>query len=363
MGPGPSAIHPSVLQAAGQPVVGHLDHYFSQMMDEIKSLLRYTFQTENLVTFPISAPGTVGMESSFANLVEEGDKIIVCKNGAFGGRMENMANRMGAAVVLVEDPWGCPVNTEKLRQTITKHPDAKLVAFVHAETSTGALSDAKSICHLAKQASMLTIVDAVTSLAGIPVETDSWGADIVYSGSQKCLSSLPGLSPITFSQKAIDIIKNRKTKVQSWFMDLNLLLSYWEKSDSGARSYHHTAPVNSLYALCQSLKIVKRKTLPHLHQKHMQLHLILAEGLQDLGFRFLCKENERLPQLNTVFPPEGKTASDIIRIAMEDYNLELGAGLGELAGKAIRIGLMGHSASLKKCFLLPNRSQKHFVLI
>ena len=255
MGPGPSDISPQVLQALSRPTVGHLDPLFIKMMDELKQLLKYAFQTENEFTIAVSAPGSAGMETCFVNLIEPGEKVIVCRNGVFGERMRENVVRAGGVAVVVDDEWGTPVSVDKVEQALKDHPDAKILSFVHAETSTGARSDAEALGKLAKDHGVLTIVDAVTSLGGVPLKVDEWQLDAVYSGSQKCLSCVPGLSPVTFSPLAIEKIQARQTPVQSWFLDQSLVLGYW--SGEGKRSYHHTAPVNSLYALHESLLILK----------------------------------------------------------------------------------------------------------
>ena len=251
MGPGPSDVHPRVLSAMARPTIGHLDPCFSAMMEEVKDLLRYAFRTTNKLTIPLSGPGSVGMETCFVNLVEPGDTVIVCQNGVFGGRMKENVERCGGIAVMVMDDWGKPVDPSKVEDALKANPGAKVVAFVHAETSTGVQSDAAAICALARSHGALSIVDAVTSLGGTPVLVDEWGADAVYSGSQKCLSCMPGLSPVTISDAAADVVRKRNHKVQSWFMDLNLVMGYW--SGEGARIYHHTAPINPLYALHESL--------------------------------------------------------------------------------------------------------------
>ncbi|MGR5179212.1 pyridoxal-phosphate-dependent aminotransferase family protein [Vibrio parahaemolyticus] len=342
MGPGPSDIYPQVLQALSRPTIGHLDPLFIGMMDELKELLKYAFQTQNDFTIAVSAPGSAGMETCFVNLVEPGDKVIVCRNGVFGERMRENVVRCGGEAIVVEDDWGAPVSVSKVEQAIAEHPDAKILAFVHAETSTGAVSDAETLGALAKQHDMLTIVDAVTSLGGVPLLVDEWQLDAVYSGSQKCLSCVPGLSPVTLSPAAIEVIKSRKTTVQSWFLDQSLVLGYW--SGDGKRSYHHTAPVNSLYALHESLVLLNNEGLENAWQRHKDMHLLLREGLEKLGLRFVVEEQSRLPQLNAVYFPEGVDDAAVRTQLLEEYNLEIGAGLGALAGKAWRIGLMGYGA-------------------
>ncbi|EJO3995589.1 class V aminotransferase [Vibrio vulnificus] len=342
MGPGPSDISPQVLQALSRPTVGHLDPLFIQMMDELKQLLKYAFQTENDFTIAVSAPGSAGMEACFVNLIEPGDKVIVCRNGVFGERMRENVIRAGGEAVLVDDEWGTPVSVEKVEQALTQHPDSKILAFVHAETSTGARSDAETLGKLAKQYGVLTIVDTVTSLGGIPLKVDEWQLDAVYSGSQKCLSCVPGLAPVTFSSAAIEKIQSRKTPVQSWFLDQSLVLGYW--SGEGKRSYHHTAPVNSLYSLHEALLILKNEGLENAWARHEKMHNKLKAGLEKLGFQFVVDEEYRLPQLNAIYVPEGIDEAKVRSHLLETYNLEIGAGLGALAGKAWRIGLMGYGA-------------------
>ena len=342
MGPGPSDISPQVLQALSRPTIGHLDPLFIAMMDEVKQLLKYAFQTENEFTIAVSAPGSAGMETCFVNLIEPGEKVIVCRNGVFGERMRENVVRCGGEAILVDDEWGKPVSVEKVQQALTENPDAVAVAFVHAETSTGALSDAQAISAVARQFDALTIVDAVTSLGGVPLLVDEWQLDAVYSGSQKCLSCVPGLSPVTFSQRAVDKMKARQSPVQSWFLDQSLVLGYW--SGEGKRSYHHTAPVNSLYALHESLVLLKNEGLDNAWSRHHAMHQELKEGVEALGLKFVVEEESRLPQLNALYFPEGIDEAKVRSQLLEEYNLEIGAGLGSLAGKAWRIGLMGYGA-------------------
>lgn len=343
MGPGPSDVYPEVLAAQSRPTVGHLDPLFVGMMDELKSLIQYAFQTKNEMTMAVSAPGSAGMETCFVNLVEPGEKVIVCRNGVFGERMRQNVERMGAIAVLVDNEWGTPVDPAAVEAALKANPDAKFLAFVHAETSTGALSDAKTLCALAKQYGCLSIVDAVTSLGGVELRVDEWGIDAIYSGSQKCLSCVPGLSPVSFSPAAVEKLKNRKTPVQSWFLDQSLVMAYWT-SAGGKRSYHHTAPVNALYALHESLRILAAEGLENAWQRHHEMHLVLRAGLEKLGLNFVVAEDSRLPQLNAVYIPEGVDDAAVRTRLLKDYNLEIGAGLGALAGKAWRIGLMGFGA-------------------
>ncbi|MDG3084810.1 alanine--glyoxylate aminotransferase family protein [Vibrio hannami] len=342
MGPGPSDISPQVLQALSRPTVGHLDPLFINMMDELKQLLKYVFQTENEFTIAVSAPGSAGMEACFVNLVEAEDKVIVCRNGVFGERMRENVVRCSGEAVVVDDEWGAPVSVAKVKEALDANPDAKVLAFVHAETSTGAQSDAQALAALAQERGVLTIVDTVTSLGGVPLKVDEWGLDAVYSGSQKCLSCVPGLSPLTFSQKAVEKIKSRQSPVQSWFLDQSLVLGYW--SGEGKRSYHHTAPVNSLYALHEALLMLKNEGLENAWARHAEMHDKLKAGLERLGMKFVVEEPYRLPQLNAVYLPEGADDAAVRARLLNEYNLEIGAGLGALAGKAWRIGLMGYAA-------------------
>ena len=342
MGPGPSDVSPRVLAASSRPTIGHLDPLFVGLMDDVKGLLQYAFQTKNELTIPLSAPGSAGMEAAFVNLLECGDKVIVCQNGVFGGRMKENVERCGATAIMVMDPWGDPVDPEKLEAAIKEHPDAKVVAFVHAETSTGVRSDAETLCRLAKSAGMLVIMDAVTSLAGIDLQADAWGADVVYSGTQKCLSGLPGISPITFSNDAVAAIQARKHKVQSWFLDMNLIMGYW--GEGAKRSYHHTAPVNAVYALHEALLMLEEEGLDASFARHKANHLKLAAGLSQLGLEMAVAEDWRLPQLNSVVIPEGLDDVLIRGRLLTEFDLEIGAGLGELAGRQWRIGLMGTSS-------------------
>jgi len=342
MGPGPSDISPEVLSALSRPAIGHLDPLFVGMMDEVKAMLQYAFQTKNEFTVALSAPGSAGMEACFVNLVEAGDKVIVCRNGVFGDRMIQNVNRIGAEAIIVDSLWGRAVEVEKVEQVLIDNPEAKFVAFVHAETSTGAVSDAKAICALAQKHNCLSIVDAVTTLGGIELRVDDWGIDAIYSGSQKCLSCVPGLSPISFSEKAVNVIKNRKTPVQSWFLDQSLVMSYW--SGNGKRSYHHTAPVNSLYALHESLLQLQNEGLENSWARHKAQHKVLAKGLKKLGIKFIVPEEERLPQLNAIYIPDGVDDVKVRSYLLNHYNLEIGAGLGDFSGKAWRIGVMGYTA-------------------
>ncbi len=349
MGPGPSDVHPRILEALARPTIGHLDPAFIELMDELKVLLQYAFQTENALTMPVSAPGSAGMETCFVNLVEPGDKVIVCQNGVFGGRMKENVERCGGVPVLVEDPWGTAIDAGKLEEALKAHTDAKIVAMVHAETSTGAQSDVAALVKLAHAHGCLTIVDTVTSLGGTPVKVDEWGIDAIYSGSQKCLSCTPGLSPVSFNERALEKIRNRRTKVQSWFMDLNLVMGYWGTGTK--RAYHHTAPINTLYALHEALVILKEEGLENAWARHRKNHLALRAGLEAMGLSFVVKEADRLPQLNAVTIPAGVDDAAVRSRLLKEYNLEIGAGLGALAGKVWRIGLMGHASRAENILL------------
>ncbi len=342
MGPGPSDVDPRISEALGRPTIGHLDPAFIQLMDEIKVLLQYAFMTENALTLPISAPGSAGMEACFVNLIEPGDKVIVCQNGVFGGRMRENVERSGAIAIMVEDAWGTAIDLNKVSDAIAAHQDAKILAFVHAETSTGVESDAQALCAMAKAHGMLSIMDTVTGLGGVKVAVDEWGADAVYSGSQKCLSCTPGLSPVTFSPAATEVIKSRTTKVQSWFLDMNLVMGYW--GGEAKRAYHHTAPINALYGLHEALTLLKEEGLEQSWARHARNHQALKIGLEAMGLRLPVATAVRLPQLNAVTVPEGVDEAAVRNHLLNEFSLEIGAGLGALAGKVWRIGLMGFSS-------------------
>lgn len=345
MGPGPSDVDPKILTALGQQTLGHLDPLFIELMDQVKHQLQYAFQTKNTLTMPISAPGSAGMEACFVNLVEPGDKIIVCQNGVFGGRMKENVLRCGGEAIMVMDTWGTPTDLNKVEEALKRNPDAKAVAFVHAETSTGVRNDAEALCKLAKSFDCLTIVDAVTSLGGIELQVDNWQIDAIYSGTQKCLSCVPGLSPVSFSAKAIEAIKARKLPVQSWFLDMDLVMGYW--GQGGKRAYHHTAPVNSIYALHEALLILQNEGLEQAWHRHAQNHQLLKLGLENLGLEFVVADKYRLPQLNMVRIPQGINDAEVRNRLLNEFDLEIGAGLGELAGKVWRIGLMGYGSNRK----------------
>ncbi len=341
MGPGPSDVHPRVLAAMAQPTIGHLDPAFIALMDRVKALLQYAMRTENDLTFPISAPGSAGMEACLVNLIEPGDTAIVCRNGVFGGRMHAIVERAGGRAIAVDDPWGDPVSPEKVEAALRAHPEAKVLAFVHAETSTGALSDAASLAALARAHAedCLVVVDAVTSLGGVPLEVDAWGLDAVYSGSQKCLSCPPGLSPVSFSTRAVEAVQARGVPVQSWFLDLSLVMGYW--AGGAKRAYHHTAPVNAIYGLFESLRMLAEEGLEQAWARHRTHHEALAAGLEALGLPLRVAPAHRLPQLNVVGLPEGLDEAALRRRLLGVHGIEIGGGLGVLAGEVWRIGLMG----------------------
>ena len=343
MGPGPSNVHPRVLEAMARPTIGHLDPKFIELMDEIKELLKYAFQTNNEVTFAVSGPGSVGMETCLVNLVEPGSKVLVCINGVFGGRMKSIVERCGAEAIVVSMPWGRAIDPQLFEEMLNKNKKINVCSFVHAETSTGAKSDIKTLAEIAHRYNCIVITDTVTSLGGIPVLIDEWNIDVSYSGSQKCLSCPPGLSPVTFNERAIELIKKRKTPVQSWFMDLNLILSYW--GGSTKRVYHHTAPINSLYALHESLLLLKEEGIENSWKRHKKNGEKLVNELEKIGLKPFVKAEERLPQLTSISIPEGIDEAKVRASLLNDYNIEIGAGLGELAGKVWRIGLMGYSSN------------------
>jgi len=341
MGPGPSNVSRSVLEAMSRPLVGHLDPAFVNMMEEIKTMLRQVFLTKNAMTFPVSGTGSAGMELCFVNLVEPGDEVIIGVNGVFGARMVDVAGRCGANVTRVEASWGRIIEARQIAQALRKVSQQKLVAIVHAETSTGALTPVEEISQLAHHAGALLLLDTVTSLGGCPVRIDDWEVDAVYSGTQKCLSCPPGLAPVSLGGRAMEIAAKRKAKVQSWYLDVNLLASYWGQD----RVYHHTAPISMNYALHEALRLVLEEGLENRWRRHEQNHLALKAGLEAMGLEIASQEGHQLWQLNAVAVPEGVDEAAVRKRLLSDFNIEIGAGLGPLKGKIWRVGLMGETSS------------------
>jgi alanine-glyoxylate transaminase / serine-glyoxylate transaminase / serine-pyruvate transaminase len=343
MGPGPSNVAPSVLKAMSMPLLGHLDPVFVKMMEEIKGMLREVFLTKNEMTFPVSGTGSAGMEFCCVNLIEPGDEVVIGVNGVFGTRMVDVAERCGAKVTKVEAPWGRIVEAQQIADALKKVSKPKFVAIVHAETSTGALTPVEEISRLAHDAGALMLIDTVTSLGGCPVRLDDWQIDAVYSGTQKCLSCPPGLSPVSLSPRAMEVATKRSRKVQSWYLDVNMLASYWGQE----RVYHHTAPITMNYALHEALRLVLVEGLENRWARHERNHQLLRRGLAELGLKIASQEGHQLWQLNAVTVPEGVDEAAIRKQLLTDYNIEVGAGLGPLKGKIIRVGLMGETASEK----------------
>ena len=341
MGPGPSDVHPRVLKAMATPLIGHLDPQFITIMDGVMGMLRQLFQTKNEVTFPVSATGSAGMETCFVNLLEPGDEALVCVNGVFGNRMCDNVERCGAKLIRLDAPWGSIIEPSEVKKAL-EGCSPKLVAIVHAETSTGVLQPLEEISKIVHDAGSLLMVDAVTSLGGAEVLVDEWGIDVVYSGTQKCISAPPGLSPVSFGPAAVEAMDRRKTKVQSWYLDLSMVRKYW----AGAkRAYHHTAPISMVYALYEALNLIFEEGLEARFLRHRRNHALLRQGLEELGFEFLVPEQYRLPMLNAVKIPAGVDDAAVRGQLLNDYNIEIGGGLGDFAGKVWRIGLMGCSCT------------------
>lgn len=339
MGPGPSCVPPEVYRALGSKTLGHLDPYFLKIMDELKEMLRTVMNTKNDLTIPISGTGSAGMEAAFVNLVEPGDKILILINGVFGMRMREVATRLGATVDVLEFPWGTPVLPEGVEKKL-KGQHYQILAVVHAETSTGVLNPVAEVGALLKGTDTIYLVDTVTSLGGTAVMMDDWGIDALYSGTQKCLSCPPGLAPLSFSEKAMAKLRGRKSKVPNWYLDISLIADYWSQN----RVYHHTAPINMIYGLYQALHLILAEGLEVVFQRHRESHLHLVASLEDYGLEMLVAPPYRLPMLNTVRCPEGVDELAVRRHLRNDYKIEIGGGLGPLAGKIWRIGLMGHTA-------------------
>ena len=346
MGPGPSNVHPRVLRAMSTPLVGHLDPDFIAIMDEVQALLKQLFQTQNRLTIPMSGTGSAGMETCFCNLIEPGDTAVVCVNGVFGERMSDIVERLGGTLVRVEAEWGKTVEPEALEKVL-KEKKAKLVAIVHAETSTGVRQPLEDISRITKEHGALLLADTVTSLAGCEVDVDGWGIDACYSGTQKCLSCPPGLSPVTFSDAALEALNSRSQKVSSWYLDLSMIQKYW----GGERAYHHTAPISMIYAIREALRIIMEEGLEARFERHRLNHLALAEGLKMLEIDFVVEEPYRLPMLNAVRIPEDVNDVNVRKHLLGNYGIELGGGLGSLKGKVWRIGLMGHSSTKQNVIL------------
>ena len=339
LGPGPSNVAPSVLKAMSQPLVGHLDPVFIQMMEEIKSMLRSVFLTRNEMTFPVSGTGSAGMEFCFVNLIEPGDEVIIGVNGVFGTRMVDVAERCGAKVTKVEAPWGQIIEPAQVAEAL-KQVRPKFVAIVHAETSTGAITPIEEISRMAHDAGALFVLDTVTSLGGCTLKIDEWGVDAVYSGTQKCLSCPPGLSPVSMNARALAVATNRKRKVQSWYLDVNMLASYWGQD----RVYHHTAPITMNYGLHEGLRLILEEGLENRWRRHEQTHLALKKGLAAQGLELASQEGHQLWSLNSIRVPEGVDEAGVRKKLLTDFNMEIGAGLGPLKGKIWRVGLMGENS-------------------
>jgi len=339
LGPGPSNVHPTVLQAMNTPTVGHLDPAFLALMDQIQSLLRYVWQTENLMTIAVSGTGTAAMEAAIANATEPGDVVLVGVNGYFGSRLVDMAGRYGADVRTIAKPWGQVFTLDELRTALETHRPV-ILALVHAETSTGARQPLSGVGDLCREFGCLLLVDTVTSLGGVPLFLDEWGIDLAYSCSQKGLGCPPGASPLTMSPRAVEKLQQRRTKVTNWYLDMTLLSKYW----GSERIYHHTAPINLYYALREALRLVADEGLANCWQRHQRNVEYLWEGLEDLGLTLHVKQELRLPTLTTVRVLEGVDGKAIARQLLNDYGIEIGGGLGELAGQVWRIGLMGFNS-------------------
>jgi alanine-glyoxylate transaminase/serine-glyoxylate transaminase/serine-pyruvate transaminase len=341
MGPGPSDVHPRVYRAFGAPVVGHLDPEFLRVMDSIQEMLRRVFCTRNRLTLSLSGTGSAGMEAALVNTVDPGDAVLVGVNGVFGSRMADIVGRIGGRAVVLERPWGEIFEPEMVARALKEHPEIRVVALVHAETSTGAHQPLAEIGRLCSQSGRLLVVDAVTSLGGLELRVDDWQIDVAYSATQKCLSCPPGLAPVTFGERALEKLRARTKKGASWYLDLSLILNYWSES---SRVYHHTAPISMNYALHEALSVVVEEGLEARWRRHQLHSRALVQGLEALGFRLFAREGHRLPMLNAVWIPDGVPDAEVRRRLLQDFNLEIGAGLGPVAGKIWRIGLMGETA-------------------
>ena len=348
MGPGPSDVHPRVLKAMSTPLIGHLDPAFVAMMTEVQDLLRYTFRTGNRWTIPVSGTGSAAMEAAFANLVEPGDRVAVPSNGYFGDRMAAMVERAGGNVVRVEAPWGEPLSPDAVESVLAEHAPA-ILAFVHAETSTGALQpDVEQLTRIAREHGALVIADTVTSLGGVELRVDEWGIDVAYSGGQKCLSCPPGASPLTLNDRAMEKVGARSAPVRSWYLDLSLLQNYW----GDERSYHHTAPITNIYALREALRLVAEEGLENRWARHRRIAGGLKAGVVAMGLRMLPEDAWWLPSLNAVRVPDGIDAKLVTSTLLSRHGIEISGGFGPLAGRIFRIGCMGHSCSSRNVLTL-----------
>jgi alanine-glyoxylate transaminase/serine-glyoxylate transaminase/serine-pyruvate transaminase len=340
MGPGPSDVDPRVLEALARPTIGHLDPAFLELMDDVQRMLREVLETRNPFTIAVSGTGSAAMEAAVDNLVEPGDRVVIGVNGVFGTRLVDMAGRAGARVVALESPWGEPIPREAVEEALQAEP-AKLVMLVHGETSTGVMQPLEGIGDLCREQGALLLIDCVTSLGGAPVHLDDWGVDVCYSGTQKCLSVPPGLSPLSFSPRAIEALEARRSKVASWYLDMTLIRDYWGSN----RRYHHTAPINMVYALHEGLRLVLEEGLEARWRRHRTHAEALWAGLEALDWSLFVDEPYRLPPLTTARPPDGVDEADLRRRLLTEHGIEIGGGLGPLAGKVVRIGLMGASST------------------
>jgi alanine-glyoxylate transaminase / serine-glyoxylate transaminase / serine-pyruvate transaminase len=341
LGPGPSPVHPRVLEAQARPVIGHLDPWFLRAVDQLAEMLRHVFRTENRLTYAVSGTGSAGMETAVVNLVEPGDTVIVGVNGVFGGRLADCARRAGAEVVALEEPWGRIVPPERVASAVRAHPDARFVALVHAETSTGAHQPLEEVGELLRDTGTLLVVDSVTGLGGVPLETDAWHLDVVFSGTQKCLSVPPGLAPITFSEKAEAVLDARRSPVRSWYLDVGAVRRWW----GAERAYHHTAPISALLGLHEGLRLVLEEGLETRWARHAEVGALFQDHIQDRGVTLLAAEGFRLPQLTAFSWPDGTDEAALRRQLVTEHGIEVGGGLGDYAGRAWRVGLMGEGAT------------------
>lgn len=346
MGPGPSNVPARVLQAMSAPCIGHLDPYFLSITDEVQQLLRFLFKTSNALTIPVSGTGSAGMETCFVNLIEPGDEVVVCVNGVFGTRMADIVQRIGGKLIRVDGTWGRAIDPADVRKSV-KGSNPKVVAVVHAETSTGVCQPLEDLADVAHDVGALFLVDTVTSLGGMDVSLDSIAIDAAYSGTQKCISCPPGLSPVSFSVAAMEAMKKRKTPVVSWYLDMSMVRDYW----GSERKYHHTAPINMIYGFREALRIIAEEGLKRRFDRHSTNHRALVAGIETMGLAMLVPESERLPMLNTIRIPDGVDDFKVRKALLDDFGIEVGGGLGEFAGKIWRVGLMGHTCRRRNVLL------------